>query len=124
MEKEALAEVDAAEEHPVSLEIGMHRPEGRARRKTLEAFMQLARTDDREHHELVEVGAAALDADLLAHRRMAAVAPDHIVGLERHALGAALLRNRDAHASGILLDGLPRPAERAFDNGKLGHARP
>ena len=37
---------------------------------------------DREHHELVEVGAVTLDAGLLAHDRVAAVATDNIVGLQ------------------------------------------
>ena len=82
VEEEALADVDAAEELPVAVEVRMQHAIGRALGKALEPLVQLARAEHGQHHELVEVGAAARDADLLAHQRMAAVAADHIVGLE------------------------------------------
>ena len=83
VEEEALADIDAAEELPVALEVRMHRPVDRLRRKALaELLVQLARAEHDQHHELVEVVAAPRNADLLAHDRMAAVAADDVVGLQ------------------------------------------
>ena len=82
----------------------MHRPIGRARRKALEALVQLARAEHDQHHELVEVGAAARDADLLAHDRMAAVAADDVIGLQHLALGAASLAMVTRAPLRVLLD--------------------
>ena len=77
----------------------MHRAVGRAWGKALEALVQFARAEHRQHHELVEIGAAARDADLLAHDRMAAVAADHVVGLEHFAARRPRPRgDRDPHA--------------------------
>ena len=75
MEEPAFLGIDAAEELPVTVEVGMHHAISRSRRKALELLVQLARAKQREHHELIEVRAGALDADLLAHRRMPAAQP-------------------------------------------------
>ena len=83
--------------------------------------MQLARTENGEHHQLVEVRPAATDADLLAYRGAAAVAAHHVIGLEDLPAAATLLDDADAHAAGILLDRLRRPAEMTFNAGQPGH---
>ena len=77
--------------------------------------MQLARTEQRQHHQLVEIGAAAFDADLLAHGGMTAVAADNVVRLQNLTLGAAVFGDGHAHATRILLDGFRDPAEAGFD---------
>ena len=92
VEEPALADVDAAEELPVALQVRVQHAVGRALGEALEAFVQLARAEHGQHHALVEVGAAALDAELLAHQRAAAVAADDVVGLEDLRAGAAFAR--------------------------------
>ena len=124
MEEPALADVDAAEELPVAFQVRVHHAIGGARRKALEPFVQLARAEHGQHHELVEIGAAALDADLLAHDGMAAVAADDVVRLQDLSSGAAFLGDGDAHAAVVLLDRFRRPAEAALDVGQLRHPRP
>ena len=96
---------------------------GGARRKTLELLVQLARTKQREHHQLVEIGAAAFDAGLFADHGVAAVAADRIVGLQDFAFAAAVLGDGDAHAVIVLLDRLRDPAEPRVDIAELCHAR-
>src|SRR5262249_60264178 len=76
MEEPALAHIDPSEELPVAFQIRVHHAIGGAGRKTRELLVELARAEQGEHHELVEIRAAALDADLLANGGMAAVAPD------------------------------------------------
>ena len=103
MEEEALADVDPAEELPVAVQVRVHRPVGRLRRKALaELLVQLARAEHDQHHELVEVVAAARNADLLAHDGMAAVAADDVIGLQH--LARAVLGDGDARAARVLLD--------------------
>ena len=114
VEEEALADVDAAEELPVAVEVRMHRAIDRLRRKALaELLVQFARAQHDQHHELIEVVAAARNADLLAHDGMAAVAADHVVGLQH--LARAVLGDGDARAAGVLLDLGGGPAEPALD---------
>ena len=124
VEKPALADVDAAEELPVALQVGMHDAIGRAPGKTLKLVVQFARAKHRQHHELVEVGAAALDADLLAHHRVAAVAAHDIVRFQNLAGGGAVLGDGDPNANSVLLDGLGGPAEAAIDMRQARHLAP
>ena len=82
-------------------------------RKALgEAGGQFRRLEHREHHQLVEIGAVALDARLLAHQRVAAIAADQIIGFERLRRAVArLVGGRDAHAVGVLRYLRRQPAE-------------
>src|SRR5258708_6866079 len=121
VEEPALADVDAAEELPVAFVRRVERIVGGTLGKPLEALVQLARTENGEHHQLVEVRPAAPDADLLAYRGAAAVAAHHVIGLEDLPPTAALLDDGDAHAARILLDRLRRPAEMTFNAGQPGH---
>src|SRR6266567_6005842 len=50
MEEPAFLRVDAAEELPVTLQVGVHHPVGRARRKSPKAFTEFARAKHREYH--------------------------------------------------------------------------
>ena len=102
----------------------MHHPISRSRRKALELLVQLARAKQGEHHELVEVRTSALDADLLAHRRVTAVAAHDIVGRDGLAPSAALARNGHAHAGFILFDRLCHETKAACDTRQSGHALP
>ena len=85
--------------------------------------MQLARAEQREHHELIEIGAAAFDADLLAHDGIAAVAADGVIGLKHVPSAAAVFGDGNADAALILLDRLRRPAEPSLDSGELRQSR-
>jgi hypothetical protein len=85
--------------------------------------VQLARAQYRQHHELIEIGAPARDADLLAHQRMAAVAANGVVRLQHLLRAAAVLGDGDADAVGILRDPLRRPAEGSLDARQLRQAR-
>ena len=111
MKEPALADVDAAEELPVPLQIGVQHAIGGARRKALEFLVQVARAEQRQHHDLVEIRAAALDPDLPPHDGMTAVAADHVVGFDDLARHAALLGGGDADAAVVLLDLFGGPAE-------------
>ena len=92
MEKEPLAHVDAAEELPVALELGLHDPVGRGRREALEELVQLPRAEDRQHHALVEVAPATVDAHALPHQRLAAITAHDVL--------------RTYHLAGYVLVGL------------------
>src|SRR5947207_5388626 len=74
MEEPAFADIDSAEELPIAVKIGMNDAIGRAWRKALELVVQLARAEQRQHHQLIKIGAAARYAGLFAHDRMRAVA--------------------------------------------------
>ena len=114
VEEEALADVDPAEELPVAVEIRVHGAIDRLRRKALaELVVQLARAQHDQHHELIEVVAAARNADLLAHDGMAAVAADQIIALQH--LARAIPGDGDARAVRVLLDLGGGPAEAALD---------
>src|SRR5690348_16679044 len=77
MKKEPFANIHPTEELPVPLQFRLQHPVGRALRVPFfQAVVQLARTKHREYHSLVEVGAAAIDAHLLAHNRARSVAAD------------------------------------------------
>src|SRR6185503_13164789 len=110
----SFAHVDPAEELPVALQPGTHDAVGRAVRKTLEALVQLARAKHGEHHELVEVGAASLDAKPAADEGMAAVASHEIVRFQDIASRSTLLDDRHAYPGFILIDGTGRPSEARF----------
>src|SRR6185437_808486 len=73
VKEKTLADIDAAEELPIAFEFGPQHQIGRAVGKTLQPLVQLARSKHRQHHKLVEIGAAACNADLLAHDRTGAV---------------------------------------------------
>ena len=101
----------------------MHRPVDRLRRKALaELVVQFARAQHDQHHELVEVVAAARNADLLAHDGMAAVAADQVVALQH--LARAILLDGDARAAGVLLDRGGGPAEPGLDVRQGRHLGP
>src|SRR5262245_13079509 len=123
VEEPALADVDAAEELPVALELRRQHPVGRAYREaTAERLVQLARAKYGEHHELVVVVAAPLDADLLAHDGMAAVAADRVVALQHLPTRPAFLRNGYADAVRVLGDRRGGPAKPGLDSRQLRHA--
>jgi hypothetical protein len=75
--------------------------------------VQLARAEHDQHHELVEVVAAARNADLLAHDRMPAVAADNVICLQN--LGLTVFRDSHARAAGVLLNLRGGPAESRLD---------
>ena len=123
MEEEALADVDPAEELPVAVEIRVHGAIDRLRRKALaELVVQLARAHHDQHHELIEVVAAARNADLFAHDGMAAVAADQIIALQH--LACAIPGDGDARAARVLLDLGGGPAEAALDVRQGRHLGP
>jgi len=115
VEEPAFADVDSAKELPVTLQIGMDHAIGGTRRKTLKPLVQLARAEQRQHHQLCKVGAIAGDAGLLADHGVAAVAADGVIRLENLPLRAAVFRNFDLHAGGVLSDRFGGPAEACFD---------
>ncbi len=122
MKEPAFADVDTSEELPIAFQLRVQHPISGARRKALELFVQFAGAEQRQHHELIEIRAAALDAELPAHRGLAAVATDQVLGLDYFLPGAGLLGDGDAHAAGILFYRLGLPAEPAFDAGQLRHS--
>ena len=101
----------------------MHDPIRRSRRKSLQALVELARAEHGQHHELVEIGSAALNADLPADTGLAAVAAHHIIGLQGRASPVAVLDDGDPCAVVVLLDRFRRPAEGALDVRELRHSR-
>jgi hypothetical protein len=119
MEKPAFLRVDAPEELPIAVQVRMQDPIGRLRREALEALAQLARAKHGEHHDLIEIGALALDAGLFPHDRVTAVAADHIIPFEHRMRAAAgLMLDRDPHAGLVLLDRPRRPSETGLDQGE------
>ncbi len=120
VEEPALLGIDAAEELPVALEVGMHHAISGSRRKALELLVELARPKECQHHELVEIRAGTLDADLLTDGGMAAVAAHDVIG--RDGLAPRLLHDGDPRFARVLFDRFRRPAVTARDIGKLGHA--
>ena len=85
--------------------------------------MQLVRAEQRQHHQLVEIGAAAFDADLLAHGGMAAVAADDVVRLQNVSRSAPpSLTTVTCTPLVVLRDGFGGPAEARFDVLKLRHS--
>ena len=123
MEEPAFADIDSAEELPIAVEIGMNDAIGRAWRKALELVVQLARAKQRQHHQLLKVGAAARYAGLFADDGMRAIAANGIVGLQQLLSSAAVFRNRDFDAGRILADGFGSPAEPGLHIVELGQPR-
>ena len=122
MEEPAFADVDAAEELPVAVQVRVHDAIGRARRKFFQRLVQVAGAEHQQHHELVEVGATALDADLIAHQRAWAVAADRITGFQSFSTApAVVLLDRDANAVLVLLDRCRGPAEIRCNTRQLVH---
>src|SRR5262249_854182 len=78
VEEEAFADVDPSEELPVALELGLHDAVRGGWWEALEERVQLLRPQHGEHHALVEVPPAAVDAHAAAHQRLAAVAADDV----------------------------------------------
>ena len=113
-----LAYVDAAEKLPIPFQSRMQRVVGRARRKALESLMQIAGTEDTQHHELVEIRPAAGDPDLLTNDGTTAVAAHGVVGLEQVLPGPVMLGNRNPDAVLVLRDCLRRPSEIAVHSRK------
>ena len=113
MEEPGGAEIDAAEELPVTLQLRMqHVVEGLVG-ETFEQSVKAGRTEHQQHHQPVVVGQGLGDAGGLAHQRAAAVAADHIVGPQRAATIAATFGNRHLHAISILRDAGRAPADRS-----------
>src|SRR6266851_8711407 len=67
VEEEAFAHVNPTKELPVALQVwvkhSIRGPVGEA----FHALVQLGRTEDRQHHTLVEIRTAAIDAQLLTY---------------------------------------------------------
>ena len=83
------AEIDAAEELPVALQVGMqHIVEGLVG-EALQQPVQAGRAEHQQHHQPVVIGQGLRNAGGRAHQRAAAVAADHIV-CPQHALPIAL----------------------------------
>src|SRR5437763_7711216 len=120
MEKPAFADIDSAEELPIAAEIGMDDAIGRAWRKALEPVVQLGRAEQRQHHQLLKIGAAARYAGLFADHGMSAIAADDVIGLQQLPSRAAIFRNRDFDAARILADRLGSPTEPGFNIFELG----
>ena len=115
VEEEPLADIDAAEELPVTLEVRVQHAVSRARRKALQCLVELARPEHDQHHQLVEIGAAARDAAGLADHRSAAVATHGVVRSERRGLLRRLVCDRHTHAVGTLRYVGRLPAEPRLD---------
>src|SRR5208282_767132 len=94
---------------------------GGARWKAPQLVVELPRTEQGEHHKLVEIRAAAFDADLSSYGGMAAVAADHVVSFQDFSSGA-VLDNGNARATLVLFDFFSGPAEPALDVVKLRHS--
>src|SRR5262249_55980150 len=111
-------------ELPIAIERGVHNPIGRTDREALvDPGVEFPRLKDREHHELIEVGAFAPDARLFAHHRMRPVTSDHIIRFEHLALPAyGLVNEADANAMFILLDRLRGPTVAHIDARQARHA--
>jgi hypothetical protein len=124
VEEPSLADIHPTEELPIAFQVWMHDAIGRAGRKAFELFVQLARAEQRQNHELVEIRAAALDPDLPAHGRVATIATNRIVSLDDFLTDAAFLDDADAHAARILFDRFRRPTEPACHRLEFGHPRP
>src|SRR6185295_6686938 len=60
VKKPSLTDVDPPEELPVPVQLRAHDAVGGATGKAREAIVERARAEHREHHDLVEVGPAAL----------------------------------------------------------------
>ena len=118
------AEIDAAEELPVALQVGMqHIVEGLVG-KALQQLVQAGRAEHQQHHQPVVIGQGLRNAGGLAHQRAAAVAADHIV-CPQHALPIAVaLGDRHLHAVGVLRDAGSAPAINCFDVRQLTQALP
>src|SRR5262249_39463929 len=104
VKEKSLADVDAAEELTIALQIRVHGAIGGARGKPLQSLVELARSEHGEYHELVEIGAAALDAELTADGGVVPVAPHHVLRFEDVSPAAGFLDDGDTCAFVILLD--------------------
>ena len=111
MEEPALPHVHPAKEHPGPLEVRVEHPVGSALRKALERLMKRSRTEQRQHHFLLEVRPAPPDAELLPHHRTGAVAAHQIVGRQHALPRSAVLRDGHPHTPFVLLEGVRHPPE-------------
>ena len=147
VEEPAHPHLHAAEEHPVAVQLRVHRAEGGGLREAFEVLVQVRRPEHGQAHLLVEVGPVAADAHLAPDHRPRAVAADDVVGLQdasgaRDGLPARVidvdealprvppallcrvlrLLDGDAHAALVLLDVLRRPPVEQGDVGEVGGA--
>src|SRR5581483_8929935 len=76
VKEKAFADVDPTEELPVAVELRLHHPVRGGGWESVEKFVQFLRAEHRQHHALLEVPPAAIDAHALAHQRLATVASD------------------------------------------------
>ena len=120
MEEPAAAEVDAAQELPVALELGLQHVVERLARIALQQLVQFARAEHEQHHHAVVVGAGLRQAGLLADQRAGAVAA-HDIRRAQLTLGVALaLAHRHRHPVVVLRHRLGLPAVERLDRGQLG----
>ena len=122
VEEPGCPEIDAAEELPISLQIGMQDVEEGFAGESLQQAMQLMRAEHQEHHQPVMVREGRGDASLLTDGGAAAVAADDIRRGERPASLTLALGDLDPGAVFALANRLGRPAIEAFDRFQLGHA--
>src|SRR5690606_22683249 len=146
VEEEALTNVDATEELPVPLELGLEHSVGSALRKALQSFVELRRTEDSQYHALVKVLALPVDAHGFANQGAATVAAHEVIrlddlGLASMGLATGLLfrvgrpaeeglcalghgRKDDLHTIAGILDAIGAPTIQGLHGGQLSQARP
>ena len=83
--------------------------------QTRQAFVQLARAEHGEHHELIEIGSAALDSDLLANGGMRTIAADDLVGFKYLMPGSVSLHDGHPRLIVVLRDIIRRPSKADFN---------
>ena len=101
----------------------MHDVVGRFQWKTLEALLQTFGTKHHQHHFLLKGRAAARDAALLAHQRMAAVATDDVLRFQHLPFAAIACHKRNARGRIVLRHTFRSPTEKRFHRGQRGHTR-
>ena len=111
--------VDPPEEGPVALEVRRHHAVGGPRREPAPGSGELRRAEDRQRHDLVEVGAGTFHAALFGDDRPAAVAAHDVVGFQRPLPRRPVHRHPDALV--VLLDLRGRPAEPGIHLVELRH---
>src|SRR5258708_15719575 len=77
------AEIDAAKELPIALQIGMQHVVERLVRKSLQQLVKPLRTKNQQHHQPVMIGAGLGNTSGFADQRSAAIAADNRAGSQR-----------------------------------------
>ncbi len=121
VEEEGRAEVDAAEEAPVALQLRVEDAEEGLAGEALQQPMQLGRAEDEERHQSIMVRPGLADARSLAHQRTASVGADG-VGCADLADLARLRADVDRDAVLVLAQVGGGPAVERLHGGKRGGA--